>query len=179
MMIYLPNSPPLNVDDPVSKQYTCHLHYKTNRIHLPPSYSTLTFKLDYTPKHMQRFLDQVHANVISGFVPNQKIPDPNFGKCIQCAAIDRARYKSNPPLVRSDFCSRCFEQYCYDPKNSPSSSELLSRILTFVDPDPSDPDPPVLPIFISRAEVGIIIGFVSVTLVIAAIGVFMCVSPNL
>jgi lysophospholipase len=121
------------------------------------------------------FLDQVHANVIGGFVANKNIPDPNFGKCLQCAAIDRARYQSNPPVVRSDFCSQCFKQYCYDPHNPPSSSELPGRKLNFVDPDPQGMSG--LLSFLSRSELGIILGFIGATLVIAAISAFLCVSP--
>jgi lysophospholipase len=104
--------------------------------------SYATFQLQYTPKETRILFDQVFTNQISGFVPNTNKADPNFGKCLQCAAIDRARLANattaNPnPIPRSDFCTTCFKQYCYDPNNPPSKDALPGRKLTFVDPDPS------------------------------------------
>ncbi|KAF5367448.1 hypothetical protein D9758_003652 [Tetrapyrgos nigripes] len=116
LMLYIPNTPPFNGDDPVA--------------------NTATFRLTYTQKHMRLMFDQIHNNTISGFVPNTNDADPNFGKCLQCAAIDRARYKMNPILARSDFCQKCFDQYCFDPQNPPSQDELPNRKFNFVDPDP-------------------------------------------
>ncbi|KAG5642435.1 hypothetical protein DXG03_002781 [Asterophora parasitica] len=116
LVIYLPNSPPINGDDPVS--------------------NTNTFKLAYTRKHQELFLSQVHTNTISGFTPNANTPDPNYGICLQCAAIDRARLKVSPPIPRSAVCDQCFQQYCYDPLNPPSKLELPGRKYVFVDPDP-------------------------------------------
>ncbi|KAL0956276.1 hypothetical protein HGRIS_002434 [Hohenbuehelia grisea] len=116
LVIYLPNAPPINGDNPVT--------------------NTATFQLSYTPKHSRLFLDQVHANTINGFTPNSNKPDPNFGLCLQCAAIDRARFKLTPVLSRSSICSQCFEQYCFDPQNPPSKVELPGRKYIFVDPDP-------------------------------------------
>ena len=84
--------------------------------------------------------DQVHKNTISGFVPNTNDADANFGKCVQCAAIDRARLKVQPPIARSDFCTKCFKQYCFDPTNPPKLSEVPNRKLAFVDPDPQGVD---------------------------------------
>lgn len=114
MVLYLPNSPPINGDDPVT--------------------NTATFRLTYTQKHVQLFLDQVFNNTVLGFTPNANIPDPNYGACLQCAAVDRARLRAS--IARSDFCSKCFQQYCYDPANPPSKDALPNRKLTFVDPDP-------------------------------------------
>lgn len=51
--------------------------------------------------------------------------------------MDRARPST---LVRSSICEQCFEQYCYDPNNPPSKSELPGRKLIFVDPDPQGLD---------------------------------------
>jgi len=98
--------------------------------------SPSTFKLSYTQKHTRLFLDQVHSNTIGGFTPNANTPDPNWGRCLQCAAIDRARYKLAEIPSRSAFCTQCFQQYCFDPQNPPSESELPNRKLGFVDPDP-------------------------------------------
>ncbi|KAK1221741.1 hypothetical protein PQX77_015440 [Marasmius sp. AFHP31] len=120
LMIYLPNAPPFNGDVPVA--------------------NTATFRLTYTLKHSQLMFDQVHNNAISGFVPNTNDADPNFGKCVQCAAIDRARLKVQPNIARSDFCSKCFKQYCYDKQNPPKLSEVPNRKLEFVDPDPQGVD---------------------------------------
>ncbi|KAJ6472715.1 phospholipase B [Mycena vitilis] len=116
LMIYFPNAPPITGDDPVA--------------------NTGTFDLTYPLKHTQLFLDQVHFNTISGFTPNANTPDPNFGKCLQCAAVDRARAKITPAVARSSICSQCFQQYCYDPKHPPSQSELPNRKLVYKDPTP-------------------------------------------
>ncbi|KAJ7462207.1 phospholipase B [Mycena galericulata] len=118
MVIYLPNAPPITGDNPVT--------------------NTGTFDLSYPLEHTQLFLDQVHFNTISGFtrVPNANTPDPNFGICLQCAVVDRARTKITPVVGRSSICSQCFTQYCYDPQNPPSQSELPNRKLVFVDPTP-------------------------------------------
>ncbi|TFK75253.1 phospholipase B [Pluteus cervinus] len=116
LVIYLPNSPPISGDNPVT--------------------NSETFQLTYTIKHTKLLLQQAHTNTISGFTPNANIADPNWGLCLQCAAIDRARYKFNRTISRSAICSQCFEQYCFDPQNPPSKSELPNRKYLFVDPDP-------------------------------------------
>ncbi|KAJ7901752.1 phospholipase B [Mycena olivaceomarginata] len=116
LVIYLPNAPPITGDDPVT--------------------NTATFALTYPLKHTQLFLDQVHFNTISGFTPNANTPDPNFGICLQCAAVDRARTKITPAVARSSICAQCFQQYCFDPQHPPSQSELPNRKLTFKDPTP-------------------------------------------
>ncbi|CAK5281501.1 unnamed protein product [Mycena citricolor] len=116
LVIYLPNSPPITGDDPVT--------------------NSATFKLSYPSLHTRLFLDQVHLNTISGFTPNANTPDPNFGLCLQCASIDRSRMKISPTPSRSEICAQCFKQYCYDPQNPPSVSELPNRKLVFKDPTP-------------------------------------------
>ncbi|KAF8499635.1 phospholipase B [Russula emetica] len=151
MVIYLPNSPPLHGADPVT--------------------NTPTTKFSYSEKHTQLFLDQAQANVIGGFVPNTNSSDPNFGKCMQCAAIDRARYKVVPPLSRSSFCTQCFQQYCFDPNNLTSSSELPDRKLRFVDPDPSGIS--IVLQFLWRNKVPIILGFIGLFIGIAVLCVFL------
>lgn len=45
--------------------------------------------------------------------------------------------KLSPTVPRSDFCTKCFKQYCYDPANPPSASQLPNRVLKFEDPDGS------------------------------------------
>jgi lysophospholipase len=45
--------------------------------------------------------------------------------------------KISPAISRSDFCTKCFKQYCYDPANPSSVSQLPNRILKFEDPDGS------------------------------------------
>lgn len=137
-------------------------------------FSTGTFKIDYTPLHTQLFLDQVHANVIGGFQPGTNAPDPNFGKCTQCAAIDRARFKTSQPLPRSAFCQACFAQYCFDPNNLTSAAvQLPGRKLAFVDPDPQGVS--AVTGFLSGSKVSIVAGFVAAGLVVAAICAFLCV----
>ncbi|EJD52526.1 hypothetical protein AURDEDRAFT_181106 [Auricularia subglabra TFB-10046 SS5] len=117
LLIYLPNSPPVDGDDPIT--------------------NTNTFTLHYTPEHTSLFLDAAQNNTFAGFVPGKKGADPNFPKCLQCAAIDRARYKVNgtTPIARSDFCTKCFKQYCFDPSNPPAANLVVGRKLKFRSPD--------------------------------------------
>ncbi|KAN0125438.1 hypothetical protein V8E53_015489 [Lactarius tabidus] len=89
--------------------------------------NTSTFKIEYTPLHMQIFLVQVHTNVIGGFLPGTNMPDSNFGKCMQCAAIDCAHYSTSLALPRSAFCQACFVQYCFNPNNLTSAAVQLPR----------------------------------------------------
>ncbi|OCH93717.1 phospholipase B [Obba rivulosa] len=117
ILIYMPNSPPLTGDNPVT--------------------NTGTFKLSYTALHTQLFLEQTQQNTIGGFLADSNIPDPDFGKCVQCAAIDRARFRLSPAPARSDYCAQCFTHYCFDPSDPPSSDELPGRKLVFVDPQPT------------------------------------------
>ena len=148
-------------------------------LHLPSSAhfalisSTITFKLDYTPIHTELFLDQVHANVIGGFMPNTNSPDPNFGKCMQCVAIDRARYKKNPTLEQSSFCTQCFQQYCFNPNNLTSLSELPGRKFVFVDPSPQGFS--AISGFLSRSKVALILSFFFLFLVVVGLSAFLCV----
>lgn len=45
--------------------------------------------------------------------------------------------KLSPAVPRSEFCAKCFKQYCYDPANPSSVSQLPNRVLKFEDPDGS------------------------------------------
>ncbi|KAG2146011.1 phospholipase B [Suillus bovinus] len=110
VIIYLPNAPPLDGSAPAT--------------------NTGDTQFSYTSKFTAVFINQAFSNTLGGFEPNTTSPDPYWGQCLQCAAIDRA------VTLRSDFCSQCFAQYCYDPNNLPSKSELPSRQFAFVDPDP-------------------------------------------
>lgn len=107
LVLYLPNAPPVDGSAPVT--------------------NTNTFKLQYTTQHTEVFLDQAYATTVDGFVPNNTGKDSNWPRCLQCAAIDRARYKTNPVTPRSSFCQTCFTQYCYNATNPPSKAELPNR----------------------------------------------------
>ena len=112
--------------------------------------------------------------MIGGFLPGTNSPDPNFGKCTQCAAIDRARFKASPPLPRSAFCQACFAQYCFDPNNLTSAAvQLPGRRLAFVDPDPQGVS--ALTGFLSDSKLSIVLGFVAAGVVVAAICAFLYV----
>ncbi|KAF8161040.1 phospholipase B [Crassisporium funariophilum] len=151
LIIYLPNAPPITGENPVT--------------------NTPTFQLSYTSHHTQVFLDQVLSNIISGFVPNTNLPDPNWGKCLQCAAIDRARFKAAPVTTQSSICSQCFKQYCYDPNNLPSKSELPNRKLIFTDPDPQGISK--LSLFFSKNKLKLVGGFIGLLLLIATLSFTM------
>jgi lysophospholipase len=141
---------------------------------LPPLLaSPSTFKLDYSREHTQLLLDQVFNTAISGYVPNTKSADPEFGKALQCAAIDRARYKVNPVVPRSSACVKHFERYCWDPTNLPSVSQLPGRKLTFVDPDPEGVT--AVTGFLSRSKVPLILAFLFLAFIVAALSAFLCV----
>ena len=82
------------------------------------------------------FLNQAQAMAFSGFMDGQVGPDPEYGTCLQCAAVDRARLKTKPVTPRSDICSTCFKKYCYDPENPPPEGQIVGRRFKFKDPDP-------------------------------------------
>ncbi|KAG1895501.1 phospholipase B [Suillus fuscotomentosus] len=111
IIIYLPNAPPLDGKAPAT--------------------NTDDIQFSYTSKFTAVFINQAFWNTLGGFKPNTTSSDPNWGRCLQCAAIDRA------VTPRSDICSQCFAQYCYDPNNLTSLSELPGRTFIFEDPDPS------------------------------------------
>jgi len=113
--------------------------------------------------------DQIHANMLAGFVPGTNDADPNWGKCLQCAAIDRARFKVRPNIARSPQCSACFKQYCYDPENPPSKDALPGRIQNFVDPDPQ----PSATGFIVRTRYALLGGFIGLVAFIGGLSFFL------
>lgn len=166
MVIYLPNTPPIDGSDPITKYVLC------TRVNNEPGteaetlivHSTATFQLSYTLKHTQLLLDAVHKLMIEGFTPNANTPDPNFGTCLQCAVFDRARLKAVPVFNRSEICSNCFDQYCFDPKNPPSRDELPNRKQVFKDPDPTG-----LTSFVARNKSGFIGGLVGLVVLIGAL----------
>ena len=100
--------------------------------------SSGTFKLTYATWHTTQFLSQARATAIDGFLDGQLGADPGYGTCLQCAAVDRARLKTNPVTPRSDICSNCFQKYCYDPSNPPPEGQIVGRRFKFKDPDASD-----------------------------------------
>lgn len=100
------------------------------------SYSTATFQIDYPQKHTRIFIDQVHTNTVSGFLAKSVSRDSDWGSCLQCAAVDRSRYKLTPQPPRSDFCAKCFTRYCFDPASPPDGAQIIGRKLQFVDPSP-------------------------------------------
>jgi lysophospholipase len=106
-------------------------------------------------------------------MPYTNSPDPNFGKCLQCVAIDRARYQMKPPLEQSSFCAQCFQKYCFDPNNPTSSEELPDRKLEFVDPDPQGVS--AVSGFLSRSKIALILSFFALLLVVAGLSAFLCV----
>ncbi len=79
--------------------------------------------------------------------------DPEFGSCLQCAAIDRARLKTNPITPRSDICLKCFKKYCFDPVNPPPEGQIVGRRFQFKDPDPLG-----LKSFFEKNKIAIIVG---------------------
>ncbi|KAI0048428.1 phospholipase B [Auriscalpium vulgare] len=115
LVLYLPNAPPLDGSVPVSNMDT--------------------FTLQVSQEQTGLILKQVFNNTVGGFKPNTTGTDPSWPKCLQCGAIDRARYKTSPVTPRSSFCQGCFTQYCYDPQNPSSQSELPGRNFAYQKPD--------------------------------------------
>ena len=101
------------------------------------SLSPDVFKLQFQPEHTSQFLHQAQDTGFSGFMEGQLGADPAFGSCLQCAAIDRARYKTNPVTPRSDVCSKCFKKYCFDPADPPPEGQIVGRKIQFKNTDPS------------------------------------------
>lgn len=108
------------------------------------------------------FLNQAQAIAYDGFIEGQVGPDPEYPTCFQCAAIDRARLKTNPVTPRSDICTSCFKKYCYDPANPPSGSQIVGRRFQFKDPDP------FFKSFYEHNKSTVIVGGVVVALVLLA-----------
>src|SRR5258708_4006243 len=128
-------------------------------------FSTGTFKLQYESWHTTKFLDQAQYSAFSGFLEGQLGADPEYGSCLQCAAIDRARLKTNPITPRSDLCSKCFKKYCFDPANPPPEGQIVGRIIQFKNTDPSP-----FEAFFQQHKIAIIVGSsVAGVLLIAAI----------
>ncbi|KAI0092923.1 phospholipase B [Irpex rosettiformis] len=147
LVLYLPNSPPVKGDDPVT--------------------NTGTFQIDYTQKHSRLFIDQTHTNTIAGFLEKAAAADPQWGVCLQCAAVDRARYKSSPPIIRSETCAECFTRYCFDPAHPPDGSLVVGRKVNFVDPDPEGLGKVVG--FLQKNVVGLSLGVVGVIVAVAGV----------
>ncbi|KAH8119292.1 phospholipase B [Phellopilus nigrolimitatus] len=151
LLIYLPNTPPINGDDPVT--------------------NTGTFQIQYSGKFSTVFLNQAHNSTILGFTPKSIDPDTSFGGCLQCAAIDRARYKISPTVPRSAFCTTCFMRYCFDPQSPPSSTDIVGRKYAFVDPDPQGLSR--VEDFFKAHKVAIILGVIALVAVIVAAVFFL------
>jgi len=107
LLLYFPNAPPVNGGAPVT--------------------NTPTLQLQYPTQNVSRFFDAAFTNAVSGFVPGALGADPLFGKCLQCAVIDRARFLSEPQVPRSEFCDKCFSQYCYTPGGSQAEPGAAAR----------------------------------------------------
>lgn len=96
--------------------------------------SAPTGQVQFQVNETQVILNQAYENTIGGFVPNSNQPDPNWGKCLQCAVVDRSRLNVRPTIERSAFCTKCFTQYCYNPAKLTSSAELPNRQLDYAGP---------------------------------------------
>lgn len=96
--------------------------------------SAPTGQVQFQVNETQVILNQAYENTIGGFVPNSNQPDPNWGKCLQCAVVDRSRLNVKPTIERSAFCTKCFTQYCYNPAKLTSSAELPNRQLDYAGP---------------------------------------------
>ena len=131
-----------------------------------PLLSSGTFKLTYATWHTSQFLSQARATAIDGFLDGQLGADPEYGTCLQCAAVDRARLKTNPVTPRSDICSNCFNKYCYDPENPPPEGQIVGRRFKFKDPDPLG-----IKSFCLAHKAGLII-----TAIIAAVGLIATIT---
>ncbi|KAG9053771.1 Lysophospholipase 1 [Serendipita sp. 407] len=149
LVISLPNAPPADGSLPVT--------------------NTDTFKLTYTDRHSELFLDQAFGTATSGFVPGQLGADPEWAQCLQCAVVDRQRFKHQPVIPRSQQCQRCFSRYCYDPANPPRAEDLkvVGRQFKFTDPDPQKG-------FFERNKKTIII-VASVVGVVLLLGILTCI----
>ncbi|KAJ6453592.1 lysophospholipase [Mycena sanguinolenta] len=78
----------------------------------PPLTNTSTFQSVYTPDEIQGMLAQTFATATQGAALGRAEVDAEWGACLACAVVDRARQREG--VERSGVCETCFERYCWE-----------------------------------------------------------------
>ncbi|KAJ7111443.1 lysophospholipase [Mycena epipterygia] len=78
----------------------------------PPLTNTSTFQSVYTAPEMQGMLAQTFVAATQGADLGPARADREWGACLACAVVDRARAREGVP--RSGVCSTCFARYCWE-----------------------------------------------------------------
>ncbi|KAF7343260.1 Lysophospholipase [Mycena venus] len=78
----------------------------------PPLTNTSTFQSVYTDAEMQGMLTQTFAAATQGAVIGNALEDKEWGACLACAVVDRARARQG--MKRSGVCETCFTRYCWE-----------------------------------------------------------------
>ncbi|KAJ6588115.1 lysophospholipase [Mycena capillaripes] len=78
----------------------------------PPLTNTSTFQSVYTADEMQGMLGQTFAVATQGAIVGGAQEDREWGACLACAVVDRARAREG--VARSGVCATCFARYCWE-----------------------------------------------------------------
>ncbi|KAF7343261.1 Lysophospholipase [Mycena venus] len=78
----------------------------------PPLTNTSTGQSVYTDAEMQGMLTQTFAAATQGAVVGSALEDKEWGACLACAVVDRARARQGEK--RSGVCETCFTRYCWE-----------------------------------------------------------------
>ncbi|KAJ7672401.1 lysophospholipase [Mycena polygramma] len=77
-----------------------------------PLTNTSTFQTIYTADEMQGMLAQTFDVATQGAVVDGVSEDSEWGACLACAVVDRARARQG--VERSGVCETCFARYCWE-----------------------------------------------------------------
>lgn len=78
----------------------------------PPLTNTSTFQSVYGADEMQGMLGQTFVAATQGAAVGGALEDREWGACLACAVVDRARAREGVP--RSGVCETCFARYCWE-----------------------------------------------------------------
>ncbi|KAJ7625144.1 lysophospholipase [Mycena rosella] len=78
----------------------------------PPLTNTSLGQLTFTDDEMQGMLKQTFDVATQGAVVGGALEDEEWGACLACAVVDRARAREN--VARSGVCTTCFARYCWE-----------------------------------------------------------------
>ncbi|KAJ7450821.1 lysophospholipase [Mycena latifolia] len=77
-----------------------------------PLTNTSTFQVIYPADEMQGMLQQTFDVATQGAVVGGALEDREWGACLACAVVDRARARAG--VARSGVCATCFARYCWE-----------------------------------------------------------------
>ncbi|KAJ7221165.1 lysophospholipase [Mycena rebaudengoi] len=99
----------------------------------PPLTNTSLGQLTFTDDEMQGMLKQTFDVATQGAVVGGALEDEEWGACLACAVVDRARAREN--VVRSGVCTTCFARYCWEgPTKTVPLDTASTKLLSLVRP---------------------------------------------